>query len=67
MKNKTITDANFNTWWDMLSLNEVGLIPTTNTTYEVVNRNGDEMLRVNRRINGAFKDTFYSKNAVKRN
>jgi hypothetical protein len=51
----------------MLSLNEVGLIPTTNTTYEVVHRNGDEMLRVNRRINGAFKDTFYSKNAVKRN
>ena len=67
MKNKKIKDANFNTWWDMLSLNEVGLIRTSNTTYEVVNRNGDEMLRVNRKINGAFKDTFYSKNIVKRN
>jgi len=51
----------------MLSLNEVGLIPTSNTTYEVVNRNDEEMLRVNRRINGTYKDTFYSKNAVKRN
>lgn len=49
MKNKKIKDDNFNTWWDMLSLNEVGLIRTSNTTYEVVNRNGDEMLRVNRK------------------
>ena len=67
MKNKKIIDFNFNTWWDMLSLNKALLIPSTNTTYEVVNRNGDEMLRVNRGINGTFKDTFYSKNIVKRN
>ena len=67
MKNKKIIDFNFNTWWDMLSLNKALLIPSTNTTYEVVNRNGDEMLRVNRGINGTFKDTFYSKNGVKRN
>ena len=67
MKNKKIIDFNFNTWWDMLSLNKALLITYTNTTYEVVNRNGDEMLRVNRKINGAFKDTFYSKNIVKRN
>ena len=67
MKNKKIIDFNFNTWWDMLSLNKALLIPSTNTTYEVVNRNGDEMLRVNRGINGTFKDTFYTKNGVKRN
>ena len=67
MKNKKIIDFNFNTCWDMLSLNKALLIPSTNTTYEVVNRNGDEMLRVNRGINGTFKDTFYSKNGVKRN
>jgi hypothetical protein len=67
MKNKKIIDFNFNTWWDMLSLNKALLIPSTNTTYEVINRNGDEMLRVNRGINGTFKDTFYTKNGVKRN
>lgn len=66
MKTK-ITDVDFNTWWDMLKLNDVGVLPETFLSYQIVNRHNSEMLNVNRKIGGLYKDTFYSKDAVRRN
>ena len=62
MKTK-ITDVDFNTWWDMIKLNDVGVLPETFISYQIVNRHNSEMLNINRKIGGVYKDgSWYLKN-----
>ncbi len=68
MKNKTNLDIQFDTWWDMIKLNGTSVVPTTNISYEVAyNKKSEEVLRINRRVNGIFTDKPCSKTAARRN